>query len=189
MVQRVPGGPGSGPLERRQTQMSRHLSTFLADASLALNASDSLGGLLRLVDEQARELVTPSAACDGRRAAAQGLRKQPLLPGRQALDGVRAVARPVRDIPGDPSGRRLREERRRGTRCLACIPHHGRQSTAQGVASRSADRPRRQRARRHPALRQARRILHRERRGRSSSIPPRWRRPPVERARLHQEHG
>ena len=44
-------------LERRQTQMSRQLSTFLADASLALDASDSLEEVLRLVAEQARELV------------------------------------------------------------------------------------------------------------------------------------
>jgi transcriptional regulator with GAF, ATPase, and Fis domain len=44
-------------LERRQTQMSRQLATFLADASLALNASDSLEEMLRLVAEQARELV------------------------------------------------------------------------------------------------------------------------------------
>ena len=37
--------------------MSRQLSTFLADASLALDASDSLEEMLRLVAEQARELV------------------------------------------------------------------------------------------------------------------------------------
>jgi Phosphoserine phosphatase RsbU, N-terminal domain/GAF domain len=43
--------------ERRQTEMSRQLSTFLADASLALDASDSLEEMLRLVAEQARELV------------------------------------------------------------------------------------------------------------------------------------
>jgi hypothetical protein len=48
-------------LERRQTEMSRQLSTFLADASLALDASDSLEEMLRLVAEQARELV--GAAC------------------------------------------------------------------------------------------------------------------------------
>jgi hypothetical protein len=48
-------------LERRQTEMSRQLSTFLADASLALNDSDSLEEVLRLVAEQARELV--DAAC------------------------------------------------------------------------------------------------------------------------------
>ena len=44
-------------LERRQTEMSRQLSTFLADASLALDASESLEEMLRLVAEQARELV------------------------------------------------------------------------------------------------------------------------------------
>lgn len=44
-------------LERRQTELSRQLSTFLADASLALDASDSLEEMLRLVAEQARELV------------------------------------------------------------------------------------------------------------------------------------
>jgi hypothetical protein len=44
-------------LERRQTELSRQLSTFLADASLALDAEDSVEELLRLVAEQARELV------------------------------------------------------------------------------------------------------------------------------------
>ncbi len=44
-------------VERRQTELSRQLSTFLADASLALEASDSLEEMLRLVAEQARELV------------------------------------------------------------------------------------------------------------------------------------
>jgi Phosphoserine phosphatase RsbU, N-terminal domain len=48
-------------LERRQTELSRQLSTFLADASLALDASGSLEEMLRLVAEQARELV--SARC------------------------------------------------------------------------------------------------------------------------------
>ena len=44
-------------VERRQIEMSRQLSTFLADASLALDASDSLEEMLRLVVEQARELI------------------------------------------------------------------------------------------------------------------------------------
>jgi hypothetical protein len=44
-------------LERRQAEMSRQLSSFLADASLALDASDSLEEMLRLVAEQARELL------------------------------------------------------------------------------------------------------------------------------------
>ncbi len=44
-------------IERRQIEMSRQLSSFLADASLALDASHSLEEMLRLVVEQARELV------------------------------------------------------------------------------------------------------------------------------------
>lgn len=43
--------------ERHLTQMSRQLSTFLADASLALDAPASMDEMLRLVAEQARELV------------------------------------------------------------------------------------------------------------------------------------
>ncbi len=43
--------------ERRQAAMLRQLSTFLGDASLAVNASDSLEEMLRLVAEQARELT------------------------------------------------------------------------------------------------------------------------------------
>jgi len=48
-------------LERRQTALSRQLSTFLADVSLAVDAHGSLEEMLRLVAEQARELV--GAAC------------------------------------------------------------------------------------------------------------------------------
>jgi hypothetical protein len=44
-------------LERRHADMLRQLSTFLADASLALTASDSLEEVLQLVAEQARELI------------------------------------------------------------------------------------------------------------------------------------
>jgi GAF domain-containing protein len=44
-------------LQRRQAVMVRQLSTFLADASLALDATDSLDELLRLVAEEGRELV------------------------------------------------------------------------------------------------------------------------------------
>lgn len=47
-------------LERRQTDLARGLSTFLADASLALDGSGSLEEMLRLVAEQARELVEAS---------------------------------------------------------------------------------------------------------------------------------
>lgn len=44
-------------LERRQTELARGLSSFLADASLALDGSNSLEEMLQLVTEQARELV------------------------------------------------------------------------------------------------------------------------------------
>jgi GAF domain len=56
--------------ERRQTELSRQLSTFLADASLALDAEDSLQEMLRLVAEQARELV--DADCCVVTVAAEG---------------------------------------------------------------------------------------------------------------------
>lgn len=44
-------------VERRHASMLRHLSSFLADASLAFDASESLDELLRLVAEHARELT------------------------------------------------------------------------------------------------------------------------------------
>jgi len=64
-------------LERRQTRLSRQLSTFLADASLALDASDSLEEMLRLVAEQARELVIAdcclvTVAAEGQPRSAEG---------------------------------------------------------------------------------------------------------------------
>jgi GAF domain-containing protein len=43
--------------QRRQTELSRQLSTFLSDASLARGASDTLQEMLALVAEQGRELV------------------------------------------------------------------------------------------------------------------------------------
>jgi Phosphoserine phosphatase RsbU, N-terminal domain len=63
-------------LQRRQTELSRQLSTFLADASLALDASDSLQEILQLVAEQARELAQAecclaTVSLEGRPRAAQ----------------------------------------------------------------------------------------------------------------------
>ena len=63
--------------ERRRTELSRMLSSFLADASLAIDASDSLEEVLRLVAEQARELVgadccVATVAADGRPRSAEG---------------------------------------------------------------------------------------------------------------------
>jgi Phosphoserine phosphatase RsbU, N-terminal domain/GAF domain len=56
--------------ERRQTEMARQLSTFLADASLTLDGSGSLDEMLQLVAEQARELV--NAECCVATVAADG---------------------------------------------------------------------------------------------------------------------
>ena len=53
-------------VERRHALILRQLSSFLADASLALNASDSLREVLQLVAEQARELT--GAECSVARA-------------------------------------------------------------------------------------------------------------------------
>lgn len=44
-------------VERRHATMLRHLSRFLADASLAFGASESLDELLQLVAEHAREIT------------------------------------------------------------------------------------------------------------------------------------
>jgi hypothetical protein len=49
-------------LERRHAETLRQLSEFLADASLALDASDSVLEILILVCEQARELI-PADCC------------------------------------------------------------------------------------------------------------------------------
>jgi phosphoserine phosphatase RsbU-like protein/GAF domain-containing protein len=58
MVQRgLPEARRAVSHARRQTELSRRLSTFLADASLALDTSDSIEEVLRLVTEQARELL------------------------------------------------------------------------------------------------------------------------------------
>jgi GAF domain-containing protein len=64
-------------LERRQTELSRQLSAFLADSSLADQAHDSMEEMLRLVAEQAREIVgavccVATVALPGRPRAAEG---------------------------------------------------------------------------------------------------------------------
>jgi len=64
-------------LERRQTELSRQLSAFLADSSLADEAYDSMEEMLRLVAEQAREIVgavccVATVALPGRPRAAEG---------------------------------------------------------------------------------------------------------------------
>jgi GAF domain-containing protein len=57
--------------ERRQTELARQLSAFLADASLALDAENALDEMLQLVAEQACELV--DAECCLATVAANGL--------------------------------------------------------------------------------------------------------------------
>jgi transcriptional regulator with GAF, ATPase, and Fis domain len=52
----------SALVERRHAAQLRQLSDFLADASLAAGRSDSLDEMLRLVAEQARELI-PAVCC------------------------------------------------------------------------------------------------------------------------------
>jgi flagellar biosynthesis/type III secretory pathway protein FliH len=49
-------------VEKRNAAILRQLSNFLADASLALNATESLTEMLQLVAEQARELIGAECA-------------------------------------------------------------------------------------------------------------------------------
>ena len=98
-------------LERRQTELSRQLSAFLADSSLADQAHDSMEEMLRLVAEQAREIVgavccVATVALPGRPRAAEG---SLLSRGGAALGDVRALARPARHLPADRA--------RAGARC------------------------------------------------------------------------
>jgi hypothetical protein len=64
--------------ERRQTALSRQLSSFLADATLASDGSGSLDEMLQLVAEHARELV--GAECCAARLVVEG--------GYRGVDGV-----------------------------------------------------------------------------------------------------
>jgi hypothetical protein len=89
-------------LERRHGAMLRQLSSFLADASLALGASDSLEEMLRLVAEQARELLAAEAcvaavALDGMAIQATALWEDGADDERPALDlsALDALARSI----------------------------------------------------------------------------------------------
>jgi GAF domain-containing protein len=59
-------------VERRHAEMLRQLSNFLTDASLAIDASETLGEVLQLVAEQAREL-TSADCCLALLASSAGL--------------------------------------------------------------------------------------------------------------------
>ena len=79
MVQRSVGeAREAAETERRQTAISRQLSTFLADASLGLGTADSLPEMLTLLVEQAGELLdaeccVATVAGDGRPRIAEAV--------------------------------------------------------------------------------------------------------------------
>jgi hypothetical protein len=76
-------------LELRHAEMLRQLSHFLADASLAIDGSNSLDEILRLVAEHARELVLLARR---HRQRAGGPATSGLVPrDRPALGGVREM--------------------------------------------------------------------------------------------------
>jgi GAF domain-containing protein len=73
-------------VERRHALILRQLSNFLTDASLALGTTESLGELLQLMAEQARELT--SANCSVAQLHAAGVE----LPSIQAVSHAENVA-------------------------------------------------------------------------------------------------
>jgi phosphoserine phosphatase RsbU-like protein/GAF domain-containing protein len=92
-------------LERQQAEMLKQLSHFLADVSLALDAGDSLEEMLRLVVEQARELVGAElcvalVAMEGERTLSVGSAPEPdagwveLLEADDAPDAAQPTAEP-----------------------------------------------------------------------------------------------
>jgi Phosphoserine phosphatase RsbU, N-terminal domain len=95
MVQRVMrDSRESALLERTHAEMLRRLSTFLADASLALDATGSLEEMLQLAAEHARELLG-AERCSARIQLADGV----------AID-VHAGAEPEGDFAREPTPRR-----------------------------------------------------------------------------------
>ncbi len=111
-------------MERRQTALLRQLSNFLADASLALGASDTLAEMLQLVAEQARELMN-AVSCvvrldvgGGRSigaASPHGIDTSTGLPHGDAVSSeerdaarprgqARTMNEPLRTLGGDPVG-------------------------------------------------------------------------------------
>ncbi len=102
-------------LERRHAEMLRQLSNFLADASLALRASDSLEEMLQLVAEQARELIGADACFAavevGRPDATIQAVSSSMHPSAFASDSLVA---PLLALDGRPVGS-IRLFRERGT--------------------------------------------------------------------------
>ncbi len=92
-------------VERRHATMLRHLSSFLADVSLAFDGSGSLDELLQLVAEHARE-ITGAERCavrltlDERGPTLEALAVEQHEDLRSQLDDLAALYR----VLGDPSG-------------------------------------------------------------------------------------
>jgi hypothetical protein len=74
---------------RRRTELSRQLSAFLADASLALDPHDALAEMLQLVAEQARELLDADCSVA---TVADGVRPRAAEAASYAVDDKRWAA-------------------------------------------------------------------------------------------------
>ena len=103
-------------VERRHADMLRQLSNFLADASLAIDASDTLAEVLQLVAEQAREL-TGADCCVALFAASTGVPHLEAIscadegsPSAAFLRRVDPLALHERALAARGAGRRWREE-------------------------------------------------------------------------------
>ncbi len=124
-------------IERRHSTMLRQLSSLLADASLAVDESDSLAEALRLVAEEARELTgarwcVATAALEGSGGlseiaadsesegdAATFLRAAQLAPLDARVDAAGGSVRlPAPVVASEPAFRALRE-------AAGCLPLRG----------------------------------------------------------------
>ena len=160
---------------RERAEMLHRLSTFLADASLALDAPGSLEEILQLVAEHARELVgagrcraeirlPDGITIDAHADAEPGSEPVSVAPADVAAlyaavaPGRRSLRMSSAELAAEPRGARWRE---RETTCV----------DAQ-LARRVALRPRRQGVRAHPGVRQARRRVHPPRRGSARGARP-----------------
>ena len=161
---------------RERAEMLHRLSTFLADASLALDAPGSLEEILQLVAEHARELV-----------AAERCRAEIRLPDGITIDahaeaepGTEPVSVPPADVAAlyaavAPGRRSLRMSSAE----LAAEPARraleggGRPGALDAQLARGVPlRSRRQGGRADPGVRQARRRIHPPRRGGAGATRP-----------------
>jgi serine/threonine-protein kinase RsbT len=126
-------------IERRHAEMLRQLSTFLADASLAVDADASAREILRLVAEQARDLIgadwcVASTLPHGGTAGAEAV-SSATVPRHRTIRsrgrGVRGRSRPCRpDMTGTTScASRALTARRTATRPRRCRRRRGRTSS------------------------------------------------------------